>query len=626
MSSSDLSSKTTHDLWVESRQLTLSIARGTPGTIQLTVSYPTTTTVIDGLLITLHDKVITASHYPTDGTKYIASTDYSSPASRIEGADGAVVVGFYSNILNQTIPSGTLSTDGTMSSFTITVTGTDDSVVYYASVHGVSNVLQYYPIGVQSYPLEGARAEKGVSAFTGSIPSFPSAPTDPTVGMVYNDEQIDAVMYWTGSAWIPTRADSIASGATNPGTQGQAYVKNAGGLWVFSGSKWMQASATTLQVKVPGPAWVPFVKISANTKLPAAPAAGEFAWDYTQERLQYFDGTAWQFPTASNTLFDAGAGPFPAFVKPVTYEFDALPDPYVGQLFYNTTSKLLNVWTGVEWVQANTDQEGTPSTDKIAIGNDGSYDERVRLITVLKNQLGWPVQCVELTEEQFNVAVDNALDNFRMWTDQAYSHRFIMFQLNPNQQTYYLNSPTNGTTKVVDVLKVHRLNILGIEQAVGQDAIWSSGILTSYYSAATVDVLSLHLLSSLSKDFTRVFAGDFTFLWDEPTRELMLTRKVTRSEKVILEVSMEKTEQELMVDRWSKQFIQNWALAECKEMLGLIRSKFSSGTPGAAGTISLNGEMLISEARQDMAELKQSVLDYEWGGHNNWGNVSFLIG
>jgi hypothetical protein len=61
--------------------------------------------------------------------------------------------------------------------------------------------------------------------------------------------------------------------------------------------------------------------------------------------------------------------------------------------------------------------------------------------------------------------------------------------------------------------------------------------------------------------------------------------------------------------------------------LGLIRSKFSSGTPGPAGTISLNGELLITEARQDMTELKEELFNNEYGGGGiNFGNTSFLIG
>jgi hypothetical protein len=135
------------------------------------------------------------------------------------------------------------------------------------------------------------------------------------------------------------------------------------------------------------------------------------------------------------------------------------------------------------------------------------------------------------------------------------------------------------------------------------------------------------MLSSLSEEFQRLFAGDLTFLWDEPSRELFITRKIYRNEKVIIECTTEKTEQEILVDRWSKQFIQNWALAELKMQLGIIRSKYSSGTAGATGNITMNGELLISEANQDMAQLKEACLNnFEFGGHVGHGNVSFLIG
>jgi hypothetical protein len=443
---------------------------------------------------------------------------------------------------------------------------------------------------------------------------------------VYHDIQLNLVQYWDGTSWIPSRADSILTGNLDPGVIGQTYIYAGGSLYVFSGVKWTVATPANLQFKIPGPAWVPFTTISSGVTEPTTPTVGQVNFNYTTGRTSYWDGVNWVYANGSNSLFNTGTGLVPAFVLPTTVEHTLLMDPYLGQLFYNTTTKALSAWTGSAWKRANTDQVGTPTSDKIGIGNDGSYDERIRLIKVLKGQLGWPQSCVELAEEQFNIAIDNALDNYRMWCDAAYRLNYIMFPLIPNQQTYFLNNQTQKTDKIVNVMKIHRLNVLGIETANGNDAVWSSGILTSYYSAGTVDILSLHLLSSLSEEFQRIFAGDLTFLWDEPSRELLVTRKVYRPEKVILECTMERSEQEIMVDRWSKQFIQNWALAECKMQLGMIRSRFSSGTPGAAGTITQNGELLISEARQDMTELKQSALDYEWGGHIGMGNVSFLIG
>lgn len=624
MSTNDISAKSTHTLWVESRLFQLDISRPTPTTIALTVTRPTSTTIVDGAIILLNDRPISGNNFPVDGTQYISSADFAAPADLLYGPQGAHVVAYYSDILGIPWPVGVDDLSTGLTSFTITITNTLPNVLYYTSVHPSTNILQYYPIGVQSYPLEASRIEKDSSTFTGNIPSLSEAPIAPTVGLVYHDQQLNLVQYWTGTQWIPTRSDAILTGPVNPGIAGHSYILSGGVLKTFDGVKWVSADPLNFQFRV-GAGWVPFVKVSAVVKLPAVPVVGELVWDYTTMRAQYWDGTTWVYPNSTNCLFNTGTGIIPAAVLPLSIESSELPTPVLGQLFYNTTSKVLNVWTGTIWRQANTDQQGTVSTDKISIGTDGSYDERVRLINVLKGQLGWPQTCVELKEEQFNIAIDNALDNYRIWSAGAYTTNYVMFPLVSDQQTYYLNSAVDKTDRIVDVTKIHRLNVLGIQAVAGNDAIWSSGILTSYYSAVTVDILSMHLISSLSEEFQRLFAGDLTFNWNEARRELFITRKISRPEKVIIECMMEKTEQEILLDRWAKQFIQNWAASEAKYQLGMIRSKYSSGTPGAAGSITLNGEMLIAEARQDQAELKQSCLDYEFGGMVGNGNCSFLF-
>jgi hypothetical protein len=366
--------------------------------------------------------------------------------------------------------------------------------------------------------------------------------------------------------------------------------------------------------------------VTSGVAWPSPAAVGDFSWNYTEQRGGFWDGTSWATASAANSLFLRGTNLTPAFTTALYLEPVPLAPPYVGQLFYNLSTKVLNVFNGTTWHQANIDQQGTPSSDKVSIGTDGSYDERLRLIKVLKSQLGWPVQCVELQEEQFNVAIDNSLDNYRMWSDAAYTLKYVMFTLIESQQTYYLNSAVDGTDKVVSVNKIHRLNILGANSLNWDSNVYFQTFLNQYYSSGYTDVLSIHLTHSLSEDFQRIFAGDMMFLWDEPSRELLVTRRISRNEKVILECFMERPEQELLLDRWCKQFIQNWALAECKMQLGMIRSKFSSGTPGANGPINLNGELLVSEARQDMTELKEELFNYEYGGLVGKGNVSFLIG
>lgn len=614
---------TTHDLWVDGRSFKLDISRPTPTTIELRVSYPAQLAAADGAVVVLHDRPLSPSNYPEDGEQYVASTDFTAPSSIIPTQSGAHVVGFYSAILGNPLP-GVLNAAGDRYEFTITVTNTVANTLYYASVHAASNILQYYPFGIQSYPLEASRIEKDSSTYTGNIPSLPEAPTSPTTGMAYYDEGLGIVQYWTGSQWIPTRTDAIATGPFNPGTLGQTYFYTAGiNLQIFNGTEWVAADSSNLQLLTQGSTWVPLGNVSSGVKLPETPAVGDFFWNFTTQRGQFWDGLQWVYPTSANSLF---SGFTPAFTTPLVAEGTKVFNPHLGQLFYNTTQKVLNAWTGADWVQVNTDQEGTPTTDKRTIGSDGSYDERLRLIQILKSELGWPVLCVELKEEQFNVAIDNALDVYRQLCDGAYRMGYVLFTLVAGQQRYYLNSAVDKTDSIVDISKIHRLNILGAESLSWDSNIYFQTFLNQYYSSGYTDILSIHLLHNLSEEFQRIFAGDMTFLWNEPSRELFITRKIARTEKVILEVSMERTEQELLLDRWCRQFIQGWALAECKMYLGMIRSKYSSGTPGASGPINLNGELLISEARQDMTELREQLLNYEFGGLVGAGKTAFLIG
>lgn len=630
----NISSSTTHDLWVESRKFSIEIERPTDETIKLTIKRPINLKVVDGCVVLLSTKPINAFMYPKDGEQYNSSTDLAFPQDKTS-AECQVVAAYY-GISNNPIPlsdnidDAFPSTDNTYT-FTVTVTGCNPKQIYYASVHGATNIIQYYPIGVQSYPLEGAHLEKSVGAYAGNIPSLPSAPQNPTHGMVYHDQQLNITQFWDGvrSIWIPTRSDSITSGPYNPGTLGQVYLLSGTNLHIFNGEEWVQATPENLIVKDGADTWVKYVRTIGTTTTPKGELQpGTFVFNYTTQRYDFWDGQRFIQPNTSNCLFVKNNGEmYPCFIAPPTVEPQPLQSPVLGELFYNTTSKALNVWDGKKWIKANTDQEGTPLTDKIAIGNDGSYDERVRLIKNLAGQMGWPVQCVELKEEQFNIAIDNALENYRQLSDGAYRRSFIIFKLIPNQQKYFLNSAIDKTDSIVDIHAIHRCGPLGIFGG-GPNDVWATAMAQQYYNLAggTGDMISTTLLAQYGEDLTRMFAGNLLFDWNEASRELYIMRAVRGYETVIIECTTERTEQELLSDRWCKQYIQNWALAEVKMMLGMIRSKFASGTPGAGGSITLNGELLIAEARQDFTELKEALLNFEYGGHVGSGNVSFLIG
>ena len=350
--------------------------------------------------------------------------------------------------------------------------------------------------------------------------------------------------------------------------------------------------------------------IKKTSSPPLNPSLGDTYYNQVDGKVYMWNGAAWII--AVNDVIVTGP------------DFPATADS--GQFFYNTQVETLYIFNGTDWSKANGQDEGVQMVDKVGIGSDGSYDERAELIRVLKIQLGWPSVCVELTEEAFNVAIGNALDEFRRRADNAYRRAYVMYPIKKDQNIYYLNDPRNQTDKIVNIIKIHRVNALGTSTLGGDNGVYAQAFLNQFYSGNMVDILSIHLIAALSEDFERIFAGNLMYVWNENSRQLQLLRKLYRDEKIVMECVMERTEQELLTDRWAKQWLQSWAHAELKETLGMIRSKYPT-LPGPNGGLSLNGDMLINEARQDFEECLRQIREFEVGnGGVEWDNCAFLIG
>lgn len=347
---------------------------------------------------------------------------------------------------------------------------------------------------------------------------------------------------------------------------------------------------------------------------PDNPAVGEVYYDENQKLVFFWSGTDWQTTSANNAVagrFD----PQPPFdsVNPNNPDW-----PQLGDFFYNTQEKMLKSWNGNGWIPTM-NKAGAPMYTKAGIGTDQTYTARAKLIDVLKKQLGHPVVCVELTEDHFNIAVDNALEEIRRRTDTAYYKEYFFLGSVPNQSLYYLNDPAYGTDRIVDVVKVHRLNMMGITN-FSPDNILVQQFLQQFYAPHIgADLVSIHLISAMGETYNHIFAGEISFNWRESTRQLQMYRKLGTGEKVLIESTCEKFEQELLQDRWMQQWIQQWAEAELMVMLGHIRGKYAT-LPGPGGGLQLNADSLIMQAQQLHEDCLRQIRDMEVGqnGPDNW--------
>lgn len=484
---------TQSDLDDEGENIITTFSRTSTTTATINWTIPINADDYDGVIVTLKTSEITPDNFPLDGTRYMASPNVATPIDLI--GDAQVVGAFY----------------GDKISTSCNVIGLDPLKVYYVSVHMVTNVLQYFTKGRQTYALQ-----QRTEVFSGSIPDASSPPLNPSVGQVYYNTATVSTQMWTGASWI------------------QAGVANT-----LAGETWPLAIAQ-------------------------------------------------------------------------------------GQFFYHNGLHKLYVWNGTAFTQANTADEGIPMYNK-QVGDDKTYDERATLARIVKAQLGYPVICVELTEEHFNIAMDNAIEEFRRRCDNAYKKRYYSIAVPPKQSMLYLNDPVVGTNSVVDVIKIHRLSGIGITTQ-GANGIYGQGFLTQMFAPGVVDLTSLYMMSAYAEQFSQIFAGEIGFGWDEARRELRLFRQLNTNERVLIECVCERTEQEIMVDRYAQQWIQGWAVSEAKMILGHIRSKYGN-LPGAGGGITLNGPELLQSANEDQTELLRQVMDFEVGnGASEFGAYSFCIG
>lgn len=350
---------------------------------------------------------------------------------------------------------------------------------------------------------------------------------------------------------------------------------------------------------------------------PSSPTLGQVYYNLTTGHVQMWTGTVW-INASTKPIQTGNADQYPTLTSS--------PPVVAGDFFYDTTVRKLFIFDGTIWKRADTAEQDSPMVEKQGVGTDGSYDERAKLIDVLKIQLGYPSICVELGESAYNVAIDNALDEFRRRADNAYNMQYVIFELKPGQTRYYLNDPRIGSNRVVNIIKIHRINSMGLNSITGEMSVYAQAFFQQMYTGGGFDILSIHMMACLAEEYQRIFAGDLSFLWNESTRQLQVLRQVNTSEKVLLECSMERTDQDLLADRWAKQWLQHWAHSECVEQLGFIRSKFGN-LPGAGGGVTLNGSELMGIASEMQVEALRQLSDFEVGnGGTNFINCAFLMG
>lgn len=476
------------------------------------------------------------------------------------------------------------------------------------------------------------------------VTTFFQQSTDPTLppslndGDIWYNPQTDKLYVWRNNCFINEEFISWSSDPLNgfilnettwfDTTTKKWYVWNGTGwnqiLPTYSpidptiipiNTYWFNTSNNSLQLWN-GISWIPVL----YTENSIIPSVGACWFDTSTDTLKEWDGYEWVIKTAPATVELNCKGNL-VFTNTLTGGDSAIAVRDI-TLFKSLgiEVKFLDPVIGADEVSND------PSYNQLGIGTDGSPDERYKLMNEIRYDLGYPTVDVELTPEQIDLAITKALEEIRERASAAYKRGFFFLQVRPETQRYLLTNKTAEFNKIVSVLGVYRLTSAFLSSAHGA-GVYGQIVLQHLYNMGTFDLLSYHIISEYTELLEILFAGRITFTWNEQKRELWLHHRFPFAEKMILlEVAVERTEQDIINDRYLRPWIRRFAAAQARLILAEIRGKYST-LPGAGGSVTLNASDLRADAEKQIQQCLDDLDAYVSELPEEYGmGTQFLLG
>jgi hypothetical protein len=468
----------------------------------------------------------------------------------------------------------------------------------------------------------------------------PSLPLNIATNSVWYKTSTAVLKYWDGMQWV------IAN-----------YFYNATTPTLISGDYWYNTNTGVYFIYV-GDVWVSIISQFSLTD-PLLPLVGAYWYSLNTNTLSLWTGVVWM---------------------PVLFSANSLI-PNTDTLWYNSITRVLSRWNGTNWVSgviravAALDVNGdfiltstskgsvsivyiSPYTDiisqiiglfgytsprgqyqlpikgtdaipvitmdkQVGVGTDGSEDERKNLVNQLLMSLGYPSIKVELSKDELNYAIDLALSTFRRNSGSAYERALFFMDFMPNQQVYYFTDKAVGLNRVTRIQTIQRKSSSFLGNQAGQ-GVYGQMVLQHLYAMGTYDLISYHIISEYVELLEILFASRVVFRFHERTRKLEIFQNIGQQERVLVDCTLERTEQELITDRISGKWIRDWALGEACQMLSQIRGKFSA-LPGAGGSVSLNASDLQARADALFLQCYSDIDDFIVNEPENTGLESTIV-
>ena len=233
-----------------------------------------------------------------------------------------------------------------------------------------------------------------------------------------------------------------------------------------------------------------------------------------------------------------------------------------------------------------------------------------------RTMLGDGMIDVELDQIHYETALQRALAIFRQRGDYAVEESYAFLTLVADQNEYILPE------EIQQVRQIFRRSI-GSRTGAGVGGTvfepFNLAYTNTYLLSSTNmgGLLTYELFAQYQELVGKMFGAFINFTWNPQSRKLVIQQRPRGEEQVMLHVYNKKPDFNLISDVYSGQWIKDYALANCKLMLGQAREKFAQ-IAGPQGGTSLNGAALKTEAQAELEKLTDDLTKLPGGAGYAW--------
>ena len=247
-------------------------------------------------------------------------------------------------------------------------------------------------------------------------------------------------------------------------------------------------------------------------------------------------------------------------------------------------------------------------------------NERQKVIDYIGAMLGSGMIDVELDPIHYNTAIDKALARYRQRSQHSTEESFGFMTLQVDQNDYILPK------EVMEVRQIFRRSI-GSRSGGGDGGSLFEPFNLAYtntylLSSSNMGGLATYMaFASYQNLVGKMFGSFINFDFNPTSKKLRISQRPRTEESVVLWMYNYRPDFNLFQDTYGGIWIKDYALAQCKIMVGEAREKFGT-IAGPQGGGTLNGSQMKSEGQAIMDKCIEDLKNYVDGSQP----ITFVIG